>query len=63
MVTLFIEEEEGAEEEVEEEENKWVRDLLRQIQPKALGEVPLENLEGEMEIILFPRPYRKKWEI
>ena len=29
MVTLFIEEEEGAEEEVEEEENGWVRDHLK----------------------------------
>ena len=28
MVTLFIEEEEGAEEEAEEEENGWVKDLF-----------------------------------
>ena len=42
MVTLSIEEE------VEEGESCWVRDLQREIQLKDLGEVPLEDLEGEM---------------
>ena len=55
MVTLFIEEEEGAEEEVEEEENYWARDLLTEIQFEDLGEVPLKDLEGEMEKDFIPK--------
>ena len=55
MVTLFIEEEEGAEEEVEEEGSKWVRDHLREIQLEGLGEVPLKELQGEMEEESIPK--------
>ena len=55
MVTLFIEEEEGAEEEVEEEKNQKARNLLTEIQFKGLGEVPLEDLEGEMEDDFIPK--------
>ena len=39
MVTLFIEEEEGAEEEVEEEESGLVKDHLKDMQSEGLGEV------------------------
>ena len=38
--TLFIDEEKGAEEEVEEEENGWVRDCLEEKQSEGLGEPP-----------------------
>ena len=55
MVTPFIEEETGAEEGVEEEENQEARDLLTEIQFEGLGEVPLEDLEGEMEEDFIPR--------
>ena len=47
VVTLFIEEEEGTEEEVEEEDNGWVRDHLKEKQSEGLGEVLLVELEGE----------------
>ena len=39
MVSLFIEEQEGAEEEVDKEENGWVRDHLKEKQSKGLGGV------------------------
>ena len=55
MVTLFIEEEEGAEEEGEEGESKRVRDLLREIQLEGSGEVPLKGLVGEMEEDSIPK--------
>ena len=55
MVTLFIEEEEGAEEGVEKEESKQVRDLLTEIQLEGLGEVPLKDLEGGMEEDFIPK--------
>ena len=58
MVTLSIEEEEG--EEVEEEENGWVRDHLREIQFKGLGEVLLEDLEGETEEDSIPKALSKE---
>ena len=32
-----------------------MRDLLREIQLKGLGEVPLEDLEGEMEEEFIPK--------
>ena len=57
MVTLSIEEEGGAEEEVEEGESWWVRDLLREIQLEDLGEAPLEDLEGEMEEDSIPKAH------
>ena len=62
MVTLFIEEEEGAEEEVEEEENGWVRDCLKKKQSKGLGEVLPMEMEEEMERIPFPGSFGKKSE-
>ena len=55
MVTLFIEEEEGAEEEVEEEENGLVRECLKEKQSEGLGEVFPVELEGEMEDDSIPR--------
>ena len=58
MVTLFIEEEEGAEEEVEEEENRWVRDHLKS--PEVLGEVLPMEMEGEMGEDSIPRPLWKE---
>ena len=60
MVTPLIEEEEGAEEEVEEEENGWVRDCLREKQSKGLGEVLPVEMEGKWKRILFPGPVRKE---
>ena len=60
MVTLYIEEEEGADEGVEEEENGWVRDHLKEKQPKVLGEVVHMNKEGEMGEDSFPRPLWKE---
>ena len=61
MVTLFIEEEEGTVEEVEEEESGWVRDCLKEIQSDGLGEVVLlMELEGEMEEDSIPRPLWKE---
>ena len=60
MVTLSIEEEEGAEKEVEEGESKWVKDLLRDIQLEGLGEVPLKDLEGEMEEDSTPKALWKE---
>ena len=48
MVTLFIEEMEGAEEEAEEEENGWVRDHLKEKQSKGLEEVIPMEMEEEM---------------
>ena len=55
MVTLFIEEEEGAE--VEEGEIGWVRDLLKDIQLEDLEEVPLKDLEGEMVQDSIPKAH------
>ena len=55
MVTLFIEEEEGAEEEVEEEENGWVRDHLKENQSKGLGGVLPMKMEEEMGQNSIPR--------
>ena len=60
MVTLFIEEEEGAEEEVEEEENGWARDCLKEKQSKGLGEVLPMEMEGEMKEDSIPRPFGNK---
>ena len=60
MVTLFIEEEEGAEEEVEEEENGWVRDHLKGKKSKGLGEVLPMEMEEEMEEDSIPRPLWKE---
>ena len=60
MVTLFIEEEEGAEEEVEEEENGWVRDHLKEKESEGLGEVLPMEMEGEMEEDSIPRPLWKE---
>ena len=62
MVTLFIEEEEGAE--VEEGEIGWVRDLLKDIQLEDLEEVSSQGFgRGKWYRILFPRPIREKQEI
>ena len=47
MVTLFIEEEEGAEEEAEEEENGWVKDHLKEKQMEGLEEVLPMEMEEE----------------
>ena len=58
MVTPFIEE--GAEEEVEEEENGWVRDFLKEKQSEGLGEVLPVEVEGEMEEDYIPRPLQKE---
>ena len=52
----YIEEEEGAEEEVEEEENGWVRDCLKEKQSEGMGEVLPMEMEGEMEEDSIPRP-------
>ena len=64
MVTLFIEEEEGAEEEVEEEveeeENGWVRDHFKEKRLEGLGEVLPMEMEGEMEKDSIPRPLWKE---
>ena len=60
MVTLFIEEEEGAEEEVEGEDYGQVRDHLKEKQSEGLGEVFPMELEGKWKRILFPGPFRKK---
>ena len=60
MVTLFIEEKEGAKEEVEEEENGLVRDHLKEKQLEALGEVLSMEMEGEMEEDFIPSPFGKK---
>ena len=58
MVALFIEK--GAEEEVEEEENGWVRDHLKEKQPEVLGEdLPME-MEGEIGEDSIPRLFGKK---
>ena len=56
MVTLFIEEEEGAEEEAEEEENSWVKDHLKEKQTKGLEEVLPMEMEEEMEEDFILRP-------
>ena len=56
VLTLFKEEEEGAEEEVEEEENGWVRDHLKEKQSGGLGEV----LPMEMEEDSILRPLWKE---
>ena len=55
MVTLFIEEEEGAEEEAEEEENGWVRDCLREKQSEGLEEVLPVEMEEEVGEDSIPR--------
>ena len=60
MVTLLIEKEEGAEEEVEEEEIGWVRDHMREISFEDLGEVLLKDFKGKWKRILFPRPFGTK---
>ena len=59
-MTLFIEEEEGAEEEVEDEENGWVRDHLKEKQSEGLGEVLPTEMEGEMEEDSILRPLWKE---
>ena len=51
MVTLFIEEEEGA----EEEENGGVRDHLKEKQSEGLGEVLPMEIEEEMGEDSIPR--------
>ena len=56
MVTLFIEEEEGAEEEAEEEENGWVKDHLKEKQTEGLEEV----LPMEMEEDFILRPLQRE---
>ena len=48
MVTLFIEEEEGAEEEAEEEEDGCVSDHLKEKQTKGLEEVLPMEMEEEV---------------
>ena len=55
MVTPFIEEEEGVEEEVGKEENGWVRGHLKEKQFEGLGEVLPMELEGEMEEASIPK--------
>ena len=55
MATFFIEEGEGAEEEVEEEKNGWVGDCLKKKQSKGLGEVLPMEMEGEMGEDSIPR--------
>ena len=60
MVTLFIEEEEGAEEEVEEEENGWVKDHLKEKQTEGLEEVLLMEMEEEMEEDFILRPLQRE---
>ena len=63
MVTLFREEEEGAEEEAEEEaeaeeeENGWMRDCLREKQSKGLEEVLLMEMKEEMREDSILRPF------
>ena len=54
MVTLFLEE--GTEEEVEEEENGWVRDHLKEKQSEGLREI----LPMEMEEDSIPSPLWKE---
>ena len=49
-----------AEDEVEEEENGWVRDHSKEKQSKGLGEVFSMELEGEMEEDSIPRPLQKE---
>ena len=64
MLTLFIEEEEGAQEEVEEEENGWVRDHLKENHSEVLGKVLSMELEVEMEKNSIPRlPWKEIREI
>ena len=60
MVTLFIEEEEGAEEEVGEEENGWVRDCLKEKQIEGLEEVLPVEMEEEMEEYFILRPLQRE---
>ena len=55
MVTLFIKEEEGAEEEIEEEENGWVKGHLKEKQSEGLGEVLPMEMEEEMGEDSIPR--------
>ena len=59
-VTLFIEEEEGAEKELEEEESGWMRDCLKENQSESLGEVLPMEMEGEMEEDSIPGPLWKE---
>ena len=56
----FIEVEEGAEEEVEVEENGLVRDCLKEKQPKGLGEVLPMRWKGKQKRILFPGSFGRK---
>ena len=60
MVTHFIEGEEEAEEGIEKEEKWWVKDLVRETQPKGLEEAQLKDLlEGEMvEDFIHKVPWR-----
>ena len=62
MVTLFIEEKEGAEEEAEEEENGWVRDHLKEKQSEGLEEILPMEWKRKWERILFSVPFREKSE-
>ena len=55
METLFREEEEGAEEEVEEEENGWVRYNLKEKQSEDFGGVLPMVMEEEMGEDSIPR--------
>ena len=55
METLFIEEEEGAEEEVEKEETGWVKDHLKQKLSEDLGGVLPMEMEEEMGEDSIPR--------
>ena len=55
MVTLFIEEEEGAEEEAEEEENGWVRYCLKEKESKGSEEVLSIEMEEEVREDSIPR--------
>ena len=48
-----------AEEEVEEKENGWVRDHLKEKQSEGLGEVLPMEMEGEIEGDSIPRPLWK----
>ena len=60
MVTLPIEEEGEAEEKVEEEENCWMRDLLRKTQLECLEEAQLMDLEGEIVEDSIPKASEKE---
>ena len=56
MVTLFIEEKEGA----EEEENGWVRDCLKEKQCEGLEEVLPMEMEEEVGKDSIPRLLMKE---